>query len=315
MGVFKKGLSVEFMAALAELAQKNGWWQDVLADASLIIGIRNEKLDVYWNGQALFHAYFDGKRVNVNTHVKYLLDPDLSELPALNEDGTFHVESTPILTSYAPGTLSKLKRAANLFSGMEKQGVQAIARANENIVDVEICLDAKDLDTRHDNPRIDIAAFEQRPDGGVELVFWEAKLFINSEVRAKPPASPKVVRQINEYKEVLQAHQTEVLASYRQVAKNLVAIAEMSGGVRKIGIAIRVVAEDGEKLRMSSPANVGLVIFGFDADQKAEDSIGHTHFKNLKDQLGAKSVRACGKADGLKLFFGNVEQAAGAGQR
>jgi hypothetical protein len=312
VGVFKRGLSVEFMAALAELAQKNGWWQDVLADASLIIGIRNEKFDVYWNGQALFHAYFDGKRVNVNTHVKYLLDPDLSERPPLNENGTFHVESKAILTSYAPGMLSKMKRAADLFSGMEKQGVHAIAQANENIVDVEICLDATDLDTKRDHPRIDIAEFEQRSDF-VELVFWEAKLFVNKELRASGSSEPKVVEQINEYKQVLQ--ETEVLSSYRRVAENLVAIAEISGGKRKVGPAIRAVAEDGKKLKMSSPANVGLVIFGFDADQKAEDGIGHTHFKKLKDLLGAKSVRACGKADGLKLFFGNVEQAAGAGQR
>ena len=76
MGVFKRGLSDEFMAALAELAQKPGWWQDVLADASLIIGIRKEEFDVYWHGQSLFNADFKGGRVNVNTHIKYLLDPD-----------------------------------------------------------------------------------------------------------------------------------------------------------------------------------------------------------------------------------------------
>jgi hypothetical protein len=47
VGVFRRGLSDNFMAALAELAQKPGWWQDVLADASLIIGIRDECFDVY----------------------------------------------------------------------------------------------------------------------------------------------------------------------------------------------------------------------------------------------------------------------------
>jgi hypothetical protein len=45
---FKRGLSENFITALAELARKPGWWQDVLADASLIIGIRNEVFDVYW---------------------------------------------------------------------------------------------------------------------------------------------------------------------------------------------------------------------------------------------------------------------------
>jgi len=296
---FKRGLSENFMAALAALARKPGWWQDVLADPSLIIGIRNENLDVYWNGQSLFHADFEGERVNVNTHVKYLLDPDLSDRVTLREDGTFHVVSAPMLASYASGTLKKLKKAADLFSGLEKQGVHAIAQSNENIVDVEITLDTTGLDTKRKHPRIDIAAFEQRPDG-VELVFWEAKLFINPEVRAKGPASPKVVGQINEYIYVLRERPAGVLPSYERVAKNLVAIAEMSGGVRKVGPAIRAVA-DGEKLWISSPANVGLVIFGFDADQKAKGSIGHKHFEKLKEQLGAKSVRSCGDADDLKL--------------
>ena len=301
VGVFKRGLSDDFITALVELAKKSGWWQDVLADGSLIIGISHEEFDVYWHGQSIFHANFKGRRVNVNTHVKYLLDPDLEDHIDLNEDGTFPipVELAPMLTRYASGTLKKLKRAADLFSGLEKQGVHAIAQSSENIVDVEITLDATGLDTKRKHPRIDIAAFEQRPDG-VELVFWEAKLFINTEVRAKGPASPKVVGQINEYKQVLQKRKTEVLSSYCRLAKNLVAIAEMSGGVRKVGPAIRAVAE-GEKLWMSSPANVGLVVFGFDADQKAVGGIGHQHFEKLKDQLGAKSVRACGKADGLKL--------------
>ena len=297
MGVFKRGLSEHFIAALEELGRKPGWWHDVLADVSLIIGIRNEKFDVYWNGQSLFNVDFQGGRLYVNTHVKYLLDPDRSDRVALNENGTFSVVSTPMLEGYASGTLSKLKRAADLFSGMEKQGVHAIVRANENIIDVEIRLDAKDLNSDRDQPRIDIAAFEQRPDG-VELVFWEAKLFANKELRAAGPAP--VVKQIKEYQQVLQARQSDVLSSYRRVAKNLVAIAQMSDGIRKVGSAIQAVA-DGEELRMSSTANVGLVIFGFDADQKAVGGIGHKHFEKLKAELGDKMVRASGVADGLKL--------------
>jgi hypothetical protein len=302
VGEFNKGLSDNFMAALAELAKQPGWWKDVLDDASLIIGIRNEKFDVYWNGQSLFNAKFEGGRVIVNTHVKYLLDPDRSDRVILNEDGIFHEVSTPMLATYASGTLNKLKRAADLFSGMEKQGVHAIVQANENIVDVEICLDASDLpDVERNQPRIDIAMFEQRPEG-VELVFWEAKLFANKELRANGSSQAKVVGQINDYKKVLKARQSDVKSSYRRVAKNLVTIAEMSGGVRRVGPAIRAVADGGE-LKMGPPANVGLVIFGFDADQKAEGGIGHRHFEKLKNELAENPVRLRGDADGLKLHF------------
>jgi hypothetical protein len=298
---FKRGLSEDFIAALAELAKRPGWWQDVLADDSLMIGIRDEEFDVYWHGQSIFHADFKDRRVNVNTHVKYLLDPVLDKRVGLKEDGKFDVEKlTPMLGSYTSATLSKLKKAADLFSGLEKQGVHAIVKANENIVDVEITLDAIGLDTKRRHPRMDIAAFEQRPEG-VKLVFWEAKLFINPEVRAQGLASPKVVGQIEEYKKVLRERPTGVTSSYERVAKNLVQIAEMSGGVRKVGPAIRTVADGEKKLTMDSPANVGLVIFGFDDDQKAEGGIGHMHFEKLKRELSSKSVRACGNAVGLKL--------------
>lgn len=297
MGAFQRGLSEEFIAALRDLAEKPGWWQDVLADASLIIGIRDECFDVYWNGQSIFNAKFQGGRVHVNTHVKYLLDPDRSERVSLNVDGTFYVASTPMLANYTSGTLGKLKRAADLFSGMEKQGVHAIVRANENIIDVEIRFDARDLAADRKQPRIDMAAFEQRP-AGVELVFWEAKLFANKELRATGTAP--VVEQIEEYRQVLKANQPEVLSSYRHVAKNLVAIAEMNGSRRTVGAAIRAVAS-GEELRMNSSANIGLVIFGFDADQKAVGGIGHKHFERLKETLGENMVRASGNADGLKL--------------
>ncbi len=301
MSKFNKGLSKEFIAALSTLAKKPGWWKDVLTDASLIIGIRDEELDVYWNGQSLFHADFECKRVNVNTHVKYLLDPDRTDRPTLREDGKFDVKLTPILTRYETGTLNKLKRAADMFSGMEKQGVHAIVQANENIVDVEICLDARDLpDIERDWPRIDIAAFGHRSDGATELVFWEAKLFANKELRAKGDSQPKVVGQIKDYKNALKAHQHDVISSYICVAKNLVKIAEMSGGVRNVGPAIRAVADGGE-LKMGPPANVGLVIFGFDDDQKKKGGVGYKHFEKLKEQLGAKSVRACGNAAKLKL--------------
>jgi hypothetical protein len=303
VGLFRKGLSEHFIAALADLGQKPGWWHDVLADVSLIIGIRDERFDVYWNGQSLFHVKFEDGRLQVNTHVKYLLDPDRSDRVTLDENSNFHAVSTPMLAHYTLGTLGtlgKLKRAANLFSGMEKQGVHAIVNANANIIDVEIRLDARDLDSDRDQPRIDIAAFEQQPNE-VELVFWEAKLFANKELRAAGETPAPVVRQIKEYQQVLQARQSEVLSSYRCVAKNLVAIEQMSGGVRIVGSAIRAVADKPDELRMSSTANVGLVIFGFDSDQKAVGGIGHRHFEKLKEELGENKVRASGVADGLKL--------------
>ena len=112
---FKKGLSQEFIDALGVLAKTNCWWRDVLLDPTLLIGIRNEALDVYWHGQALFYATYNG-RVRVNTHVKYLLDPDRSDRILLNEDGSMASSAEPMIKRYeGTKTLEKMKRAANFL--------------------------------------------------------------------------------------------------------------------------------------------------------------------------------------------------------
>lgn len=302
MGQFVKGLSYKFLDALGELAGKEGWWRDVLADKQLIIGIRNEKLDVYWHGQSIFNVGFGRDGVKVSTHIKYLLEPALTERVSMRDDATFAVnpKTIPILSRYeGAGTLEKLKKAADAFSGQEKKGVHAVVLANENVIEVEIRLDAKDLDTQRDGPRIDIAALQQRPEG-IEIVFWEAKLFANKELRASSPSEPKVVKQIKEYRTAIEERRSDIISSYATVAKNLVEIANNSGGARKIGPAIKAVA-DGAELRISSPPHVGVVIFGFDADQKVEGGIGHKHFMKLEEQLGARFLRTRGEADGLKL--------------
>ena len=118
-------------------------------------------------------------------------------------------------------------------------------------------------------------------------MFWEAKLFANKELRAFGSAEPKVVGQINDYKKVLQARQTEVLCFVPPRRQESIHNCRNERRRRKVGPAIRAVADGGE-LRMGSPANVGLAIFGFDADQKADGGIGHKHYEKLKDLLGRK---------------------------
>ncbi len=92
----------------------------------------------------------------------------------MKDDGAFAInpKTIPILSRYeGSDTLKKLKQAADLFSGEEKQGVHAIVLANENVIDVEVRLDAKDLNTGRDGPRIDVAALERRSEDIFDLFF------------------------------------------------------------------------------------------------------------------------------------------------
>src|SRR5690242_16655224 len=80
MSEFVRGLSGKFIVALRKLADTKSWWQEVLADPSLIIAIRNQCFDVYWRGQSIFLVSLTGdERLVATTHPKYLLDPALSK--------------------------------------------------------------------------------------------------------------------------------------------------------------------------------------------------------------------------------------------
>lgn len=298
MSSFKRGIRKPgMMDALAELAKKESWWRDVLLDTSLVIGVRDDYLNVYWRGQSLFKVEMKRGQVVAATHPKYLLDPDISGQVSLDaETGAFGISAQDaLIQTYQPGeTLGKLKRAANLFAFEEKIGVHTIATSNSNVVDVEIAFPA---DAGGQSvPRIDIASFNE-VDDHVKLVFWEAKLLGNPELRVKDDKS-KVVHQINKYISLLSTHAPKVLSSYTTVAKNLMAFREMSGGVRKIAASIEKVAL-GAQLKLAQPADVKLLVYGFNADQR--DGLWQRLLQDLETRLPAGSIIARGDAASIKL--------------
>jgi hypothetical protein len=301
MGEFKRGIkNKQFLAALEKLAAEKNWWRDVLVDASLIIAVRDEYLNVYWQGQSIFKVSFKNGEVVASTHPKYLLNPDISG-QVLLLDGLFDlktIEATILTREYEHGTtIAKLKRAAALYSGREKEGVHAIAIANPSLVDVEIAMSANGLAGIGKLPRIDMAAFE--PAGqGINLVFWEAKTFSNPEVK-----SGAVVSQIAKYQKAIAAIQPQIEDSYQCVASNLVAISEMSGGKRPVSDSIHQVALSKAQL-MISESNVGLIVYGFDADQR--NNRGNALREKLtsdlaKQRIEASRVKFKGDPRGLKI--------------
>jgi hypothetical protein len=290
---FKRGISNPFVAALKELAVTAGWWRDVLSDPSLLIAVRNEYLNVYWYGQSIFKITRPSGRVTASTHPKYLLDPDLSKLVSF--DGKlFSVDElrrTGFIEKYDAKTLSKLKRSAERYAVGEKIGVHSIWNGNPAVIDVEI-----DFSVGGQKGRADVATFEPVGDS-VKLVFWEAKLFSNKELRASPGREVPVLGQIKKYRQILK-NISGVLESYRQVASNQVALAEMSGGNRKPSKTILAVAKTPSKLEMSDPVDFGLLIYDFDEPQRK--AFG-SHLERLTADLGKVRVRSKGSVRGLQI--------------
>lgn len=301
---FTRGIRKDdFREALEALAQQDGWWRDVLADPSLIIGVRDEYLNVYWQGQSIFKVSFKGGKATATTHEKYLLNPDLKDQISL-VDGTFafgKAEQRMLTREYEGAmTLDKLKRAASLYSGREKEGVHEIATSNLSVVDVEIAINASGVPGVERNlPRMDLANFETTANG-VDLVFWEAKTFSNPELE-----NGDIVGQIADYQKVIDLHKTEIDDSYRCVAKNLADMAKWSNGHRNVAAAIGAVA-DGAKLNVSS-ANVGLLVYDFTAvqrDRKDDDgkTLKHRVIESLtKAGVGRERIKFKGTPRGLTI--------------
>jgi hypothetical protein len=291
-----------FMPALEKLAAEPGWWREVLHDPGLILGIRDNSINVYWLGQSLFRVTCSPTgNVRASTHAKYLVDPGLRHYAAF--DGAAWQLPAPtsmLIHDFTPGkTLADLKRAARIYAGQEKLGVHQIVLANTNVLDVEIAMQgvAPDLgDTK--TPRVDMAALEMAGDS-IHLVFWEAKTFANAELRAKPGLMPKVVKQIMGYRIALELNRNAILESYRQVARDLTRIAGMSEGRRAVSDLITRVASQPEALDMAPVPDVGLLVFDFDADQR-DGKAWLPHRRRLLDALPGR-FRAAGDAGTIRL--------------
>jgi len=293
---FERGLDDDFIIRLAALAQ-GGWFADVLADPEVILGIRKNYLNVYRYGQSLFMIKWTGGQLKVSTHPKYLVDPDLSAQVQFVE-GTFQVDKVrPLITEYAGReTLARMKRAANLYRGDEKVGVQAIVRANPDVIDVEIAFGGN-----ASAPRIDIAILEE-VEGTIRLRFWEAKLHTNVEVRASGDIPPRVIDQIVKYRQLVSRHRDELIQSYRAVARNLVDLGSWAVPARSPGALIKRVAM-GETLIVEDPPLVGLVVYGYD-DAHDRNDRWRGHFSKLERE--GILVKRAGNPRKLRLAVGAI---------
>jgi hypothetical protein len=299
---FKKGLSPKFAGALQELATTQSWWRDVLEDPTLVIAIREESLNVYWQGQSLFLVRMSGDSVVASTHQKYLVDPALAAQVLLHGD-KFEIETlrkAGFIEAYAgKNTLNKMKRAAGIYAQDEKRGVHTITLQNKNVIDVEIAFSAIGIEDAGSLPRADICALEDGPDG-TRLVFWEAKLFANSEIRAKGEETmPPVLSQVQKYKSVISAHRQSLVEAYTRVASDLVAIEKMSAGARTYGPLIHKVASGGQ-LTVSSDPDVGLLIYDFSAGDKAEPT-WKLHLAKIEAGVGKARVKAAGDPKNIRI--------------
>lgn len=270
--MFARGLDDAFVAALNELYDRpDSWWRPFVDDSSLFVAIRNNYVNVYYRGCSLVRLVWNGSQVNGEIHYKYLLKPDVAGpqyVPVVDGSADlgqalghfFHTDIRDV---------GRLKQAARPYCGLEKAGVHDIVLANTNVLDVEIAFSAaRSADDTPSTPRVDFAAL-RAADNVAKLVFFEAKHFTNTgslRVGASD-AHPPVVAQINGYSRLLEQNRDAVEHSYRHVCRNLVALKGMAARNQERHALAQAVSDG--SLELSVDEHPRLVIFGFDADQKA----------------------------------------------
>jgi hypothetical protein len=140
MAKFQKGLNDEFIRLLNEAYNKGGWWRDLLNDSDLHIGIRNNYLNVYYQGNSLVLIRYDSKGLLGHTHYKYLLHPRKNRKPIISAEGNIENLKGVFIDHLDKENLELMKKASSVYAGEEKKGIQWILKSNPNIIDMEIAL-------------------------------------------------------------------------------------------------------------------------------------------------------------------------------
>ncbi len=281
--IFSRGLKCEFVQALNQAYdEKDSWWRALVDDKTLFVGIRNNYINIYFNGGSILELkYNSSKGLFGSTHFKYLLNLTRETVRrdyVKFENGKFH--EVRIMDSYTDigKDIGKIKDAVKRHQGDEKKGVHQISIDNRNVIDVEIQFPGT-------KGRIDFAAL-QKINGEIKIVFFEAKLYSNSELRS-PSVNPRIFTQIMQYENILSSRRDEIEKSYARVAKNIVLI----NGWNRRRDNIFFEAANGN---LSVDPKVRLAIFGFDDPQKSAANSPDGLFSRMKAGLDETRVLAKG---------------------
>lgn len=286
--IFKRGITNNrLIDRLNELAaDKHSFWAKMIADKDLFIAIRDEYVNVYYNGNSIAKIFLsEDYKVQCEVHYKYLLRPQVRNPYIKFEEGTLKSGlSIDNLFVDSLDDISALKASSRVYAGDEKKMIQQTILSDEkerdNILDLEITFSAEKTNS---TDRIDYAKLERNEMLELSLVFYEVKHFSNPAIRAQ--GVPKVLAQIERYEETLKNYESDIIESYKLVAQNM----------KDLGISARIPLIDcmlkGEPIVLNRYPI--LYIGGFDMDQR-EGVNWKKHQEKLEAALGKSRLKLKG---------------------
>ncbi|TAY79715.1 hypothetical protein [Rhizobium ruizarguesonis] len=298
---FVRFISGDQMQLLKDAANSSGgaWVRDALGDPELFFALRDERVDVYYRGRAIYSIDFSGGKVTPRTHVKYLILDDRDPYIKM-QNGSFDYKHPYLQGVYQEKTsLRQMKAAARSFSGVESTGVFAAIKDDPLVVDVEVAFNRSSEVTEHDDleagrkqDRIDVVRL-RRADDGFDLVFWEAKHFGNSEL-----FNGKILNQLAAYERQLQSREDQLRTAFRNVCRFHQDLDQLRKRLGFQGVSDAHLETLHALASGKCPLNVvkepSLFVFGFDNDQKeGRWKARKEHFEAV---IGKERMRAIGNA-------------------
>lgn len=291
MSKLSRGIRDKFVKSLNDEYEKNTWWRRIADDPQLFIGIRKNYLNVYFNGGSVLELRNVNGEFSGKSHFKYLvnLTRKNTKSPYVNfRNGAF--DRVDLMDTFRNiGTdIEGIKKTVSTRDRQieEKKGVHKLLILNKNVIDTEIQFPGDK--TRR---RIDFAALQRR-DGEVKVVFFEAKVYSNTEIHL-PLDRPAILNQVEAYRSLVLSRRAEIEESYRMVARNICA---MEGWKRRRSDIFKEAEVNG----LSVDPDVRIVIFGFNDQEKLAGNKSDGVFSRLKNELGDNCVLAKGLPKDLK---------------
>jgi hypothetical protein len=277
------------------LETKPCWWQHLLAyrydvkgkPQPLLLAIRDGYLNAYLEGQSVLKVGFKlcngAAQLNGKVHEKYVY-PNAKGQKALTFDGS-KIDGQPYIgkstfDGWAKRAREYVHRKNSERDLTEKESVAVIAGNNPCVIDVEMGL-------KRTADRIDIVALE-RGDKAIKIVFYEAKHFDNSELRADN-LCPKVLTQLKRYEDWISApgRIEEIIDAYRRTCSLLIRLNDTREleGRPVVDPLIKEAAEPDSNLKVDP--NPRLIIFQY----RPNDTYWKRHEHTLR-QPRAKLIMA-----------------------
>jgi hypothetical protein len=287
--------------ALNQLPEENPeWWKDLLqrlkpageelGDYGLRLAVRENYLNFYHKGQAVAKVGFNQKReLYLELHIKYVF-PDAKTQKYVrltgNESNIINPENENDSTDYlGSSTLNDWTDRASKYEGDEKNFVEDIIAANDNVIDMEMGLPGSGY-------RIDLVSLERHDDNSAHVVFWEAKLTTDKRCRTNSD-SPEVLKQLQRYRAFLTNpdRQQQLKEAYVKACKVHVKVVKKEESVAPI---IREVAKGTLKLAIDSEPR--LLIYNKDSEPKPNSWLRHQGKLRKNDvKMQIMTVNSCYK--------------------